>query len=222
MKLTSLVVVIVFVSINLSHELEETKQVANKDGKQGTRTNVDDSVTKRRNNFGGGLLKNYHRQTTPAGSTRESRVNEKSVLLGKLSQIGRTREDRRKPAMQIRRRKSEDGMTIDIDEIYDDDDSVKSEPVRNEQVEFKFDPSSIRHVEFASSKAKDDQLKNTRAYNQMKSIYNSLKDGQKIFADDEINTVRLVPSFKGNLLIPKIPNIDLYQNYSVFHLFYFT
>lgn len=146
-----------------------------------------------------------------ASDDNTAKTSQQPFLLSKLSKIGRVHRlqrpqltslnnngDLKRPRVKLekRARKSETTLTGAFDEV-----------------EFMYDPEVSRKRPYddehrkaeANLLANKEKIKTTRGFQQINSIYKSLKRGDKIYGNSNINTVRFIPAIKGkNRLTTKI------------------
>lgn len=146
-------------------------------------------------------------KTTGAGvETSVKSKRQQPLLLGKLSKIGHVRQmqqpnhvediERRRMSHHLKARSeknthpSDRSLGMEFDEVeFMYDPEVNRKKLSNEEAEKR------RNFETGLLLNKE-KIKSTRGFQQINSIYKSLRRGDKIYGNGNINSIRFVPAVK--------------------------
>jgi hypothetical protein len=199
--------ILAIVSLLLAREC--TLTYAGKDGMDELKFKINDSKWKRP------FAEFEQNLTQKLNATSKIDSNPPPLLLSKLSKIGRSRISESRKSFSYQRlkqpRQSEfkNVMGLDLSETYDDfENNMKKKMKSNfiDEVEFTYDPeiankkkSQQQQQQSQSEMPKIDKekIKITRGFQQISSIYKSLRRGDIIYGNGDINTIRFIPSVRG-------------------------
>ena len=134
----------------------------------------------------------------------DNTASQQPFLLSKLSKIGRAHRLQRPQSTSL----ANNGELIKRARVKLEKRARKSETTMSgafDEVEFMYDPEVSRKRPYddehrkaeANLLANKEKIKTSRGFQQINSIYKSLKRGDKIYGNSNINTVRFIPAIKG-------------------------
>lgn len=134
-------------------------------------------------------LRHHRNRKHSRPNSTETRLNNEPNLLSKLSKVGHKDTN----STQYKKSKKQ----IETEEIEDFDFEKLIHSTKN--IDYSFDAKKQRkYPVFKPSKMDSVRSPNHRGLDQIKTIYESLKNGNLIYDDGQINTVRYIPCVKVN------------------------